>query len=100
MADYLLKSQFYRSFCRLLEIIGCFRHPDLVLDEREMEAYDWRELDERLKLVYSAPGYFRMGERDFINGLLMMNSVAGDLIEGSSEEYTIEYQVSYCWVHC
>lgn len=94
MADYLLKSQFYRSFCRLLDLIGCFRYPDMVLDAKEMEEYDWRELDERLKLVYSAPGYFQSREDGFVNGLMMMNSVAGQFVSKSSEKYTIEYQVS------
>lgn len=72
----------------------------MVLDAREMEEYDWRELDERLKLVYSAPGYFQSREDGFVNGLLMMNSVAGQLMSKNSEKYTIEYQVSLVEVTC
>jgi hypothetical protein len=92
----LLNGQLYRSLSTLLEELGCFRHPGVVLDTRELEAYDWRVIDERIRLVYSVPGYFDVGSlKSSCCGLLMLNSVVKDLVRDAKKEdpITIEYQV-------
>lgn len=101
----LLTSQFYRSLSSLLEHLGCFRHPGVVLDTRELEAYDWRVLDSRIKLVYSVPGYYdAVGSGQHGGGLLMLDEAVKDLKldipttkasadVGGGPHIAIEYQV-------
>ncbi len=92
--DSLLNGQFYRSLSALLEQLGCFRHPGVVLDTRELEEYDWRIIDPRIKLIYSVPGYFDVGSSSGKSGLVMLNELAKEIQVPANEEITIEYQVS------
>ena len=87
-----LDSQFYRSLCGLLDQLGCFRHPGVVLDTRDLDAYDWRAMDSRIKLVYSVPGYFDVDDPR-AGGMLMLNEAVREMKLRIDDKGTIEYQV-------
>ena len=79
-----------------------------MLEPKELDAYDWGVVDERIRMVYSVPGYYDVvgASNGKGKGLLMLNEVVNgmdgnvsqiisEISNSVSKKITIEYQVSH-----